>query len=102
MLRRGAGLVAASGVAQMKYADLELPNRGEFPHGLKAPQAIVKTDKNVPWYFHTFRSVYHWPVLGDNWSDQNESEKEHDIHMFYTLAWWKLGEGIVDDRDPHQ
>ena len=95
MLRRGA-LVAPTGAALMKYANLEITNRGEFPHGLKAPAYINKSDKNMPMYFSNFRSMYHWPVLGDNWSDMDTERKEHDIHMFYTLAWWKLGEGIVE------
>jgi hypothetical protein len=84
----------------MKYADLEITTRGEFPHGMKTPQFVKKLDKNIPWYFHTFQSMYHWPVLGDNWSDLNEADRYHDLHMFYTLAWWKLGEGIVDESDP--
>lgn len=90
---------ASTAPLRMKYADLELTNRGEFPHDLKHPQTVAKLDKNLPWYFHTFRSVYHWPVLGDNWSDLREPERDNDVHMFYTLAWWKLGEGIVDESD---
>jgi hypothetical protein len=83
----------------MKYADLELTNRGPMPHGMEMPQPVKKLDKNLPWYFTTFRSMYHYPVLGDNWDDLDSKRKEHDLHMFYTLAWWKLGEGIVDDSD---
>lgn len=82
---------------RMKYADLELVTRGEFPHGMKEPQWIKKSDQNIPWYFSTVRTTYVWPVLGDNWSDLGEEDKHHDLHMFYTLAWWKLGEGIYDD-----
>ncbi|EKG05567.1 hypothetical protein TCSYLVIO_003354 [Trypanosoma cruzi] len=79
----------------MKYADLELTTRGEFPHGMKEPGFVKKLDQNIPWYFSTYRSMYHWPITGDNWSDLNEAEKRHDLHMFYTLAWWKLGEGSL-------
>ena len=83
----------------MRYANLEFVTRGEFPHGMKEPKSIRSVDKNLPWYFSTYRSMYHWPALGDNWSDLNESDKHHDLHMFYTLAWWKLGEGIFDADD---
>uniref|UniRef100_A0A7S1QU53 Uncharacterized protein n=1 Tax=Neobodo designis TaxID=312471 RepID=A0A7S1QU53_NEODS len=100
MLRRqGCAIGAPTAAALMKYANLEITNRGEFPHGLNVPNAIDKPDQNIPQYFYTFQSVYHWPVLGDNWNDLDSEKKEHDIHMFYTLAWWKLGEGIVDDHD---
>jgi hypothetical protein len=80
----------------MKYGDFEFATRGEFPHGLREPAHVKKLDKNIPWYFSSFRSVQMWPVLGDNWSDLQEDSKRHDFHMFYTLAWWKLGEGITD------
>jgi hypothetical protein len=99
MLRGRHAIGAATLATRMKYADLELTNRGEFPHDLRAPQFVNQLDKNIPWYFSTFTSMYHWPVLGDNWSDLKAPEKEGDVHMFYTLAWWKLGEGIVDDHD---
>lgn len=92
MLRKVAAL-------RMKYANLELTTRGEFPHGMKEPGMVRQLDKNIPWYFSTYRTMYHWPVLGDNWSDLNEPEKHHDLHMYYTLAWWKLGEGIFDADD---
>lgn len=83
----------------MKYADLELAVRGEFPHGLRPPGFIERLDKNTPWYFQSTRHMHLWPALGDNWSDLKEPEKAHDISVFYTLAWWKMGEGIVDDWD---
>ncbi len=83
----------------MKYADLELTTRGEFPHGMKHPQFVKKLDKNIPMYFNTFRSMYHYPAHGDNWDDLQSKDREHDLHMFYTLAWWKLGEGIMDDNN---
>ncbi len=83
----------------MKYADLELTTRGEFPHGLKHPSFVKKLDKNIPFYFNSYRSNYHYPALGDNWDDLGSQQREHDLHMFYTLAWWKLGEGIFDDNE---
>lgn len=109
MLRGTArlGALRATPVAAMKYADLELATRGEFPHGMQHPQWIKRNDKNIPWYFTTMRHVYHWPALGDNWDDKGGIDgpgpwargKAHDMHMFYTLAWWKLGEGITDGDD---
>lgn len=101
-MQRCGGAFRPTTVALMKYANLELPNRGEFPHGLKSPQFVDKLDKNIPQYFHTFQSMYLWPVLGDNWDDLESEKRGHDMHMFYTLAWWKLGEGIVDDHDKDQ
>ncbi|CUG91093.1 Hypothetical protein, putative [Bodo saltans] len=95
MLRR-------SPLFRMKYANLELTTRGEFPHGMKEPGFVRKLDKNLPWYFATYRTMHHWPALGDNWSDLNESEKHNDLHMYYTLAWWKLGEGIFDADDENR
>ena len=92
MLRRSA-------TRMMKYADLEMASRGEFPHGMQEPAFIKKMDKNLPWYFTTYRSMHHWPAYGDSWSDLNEEEKQHDWHMYYTLAWWKMGEGIFDPED---
>ena len=84
-------------VRRMKYADFEITTRGEFPHALQEPEYVKKLDKNIPHYFTLFRSSYMWPVAGSGWTDLNEEEKRHDLHMYYTLAWWKLGEGIVDE-----
>ena len=81
----------------MKYADFEIVTRGEFPHGMKEPEMVKMMDKHIPEYFIHHRSQNLWPVMGDGWTDLNEGEKRHDLHMFYTLAWWKLGEGIVDE-----
>ena len=80
----------------MRYADLELPTRGEFPHGLESPQYIKKMDKNLPWYFTHYRAMHIWPRDGDGWDDLNAEERHGDLHMYYTLAWWKLGGDIVD------
>jgi hypothetical protein len=84
----------------MKYSNLELTTRGEFPHGMSAPGFVPKLDKNIPGFYRTYRSMYFWPVLGDNWDAMDTEDKHHDLHMFYTLAWWKMGEGIMDDSDP--
>jgi hypothetical protein len=92
-------LMRASRRSLMKYANLELTTRGEFPHGMKEPGFVRKLDRNIPWYFNCHRSTYHWPGAGENWSDLNETEKHHDLHMYYTLAWWKLGEGIFEADD---
>ena len=81
----------------MKYGDFEITTRGEFPHGLKEPAWIKKSDQNIPWYFSTWRTNHMWPITGDGWNDLENDEKRHDLHMFYTLAWWKLGEGIMDE-----
>lgn len=83
----------------MKYANLELTTRGYFPHGMEEPQPIKKMDQNIPWYFSIYNTMYHWPVTGDNWSDLNEEERYNDLNMYYTLAWWKMGEGIFDPDD---
>ena len=85
-------------VSRMKYANLELTTRGEFPHGMKEPGFVNKLDRNIPWYFSTYQSMYHWPKAG-GFSDLNEEEKHHDLQMYYTLAWWKMGEGIYDPED---
>lgn len=84
---------------RMKYADLELTTRGEFPHGMREPGMVAKLDKNVPWYFSMYKSMYHFPKEGDGWSDLNEGDKHHDLQMYYTLAWWRMGEGIYDPED---
>lgn len=60
---------------------------------------VRKLDRNMPWYFANYQTMHHWPVTGDGWSDLNEQDKHHDLHMYYTLAWWKMGEGIFDGDD---
>jgi hypothetical protein len=86
----------------MKYADLELSTRGDFPHGMTPPGLVPKMDQNLPQYFHTWSSTYLWPAnnrAGDQWDDLQQETKHHDLHMYYTLAWWKLGEGVWTDFD---
>ena len=80
---------------RMRYADLELPTRGEFPHGLENPGFVRKLDKNLPWYFTHYRSMHIWPRDGDGWDDMQTENTQGDLHMYYTLAWWKLGADMV-------
>ena len=83
----------------MRYADLELPTRGDFPHGLENPGFIRKMDKNLPWYFTHYRTMHIWPRDGDGWDDLQSEQRQADLHMYYTLAWWKLGADMMNPTD---